>query len=204
MKILVTGGAGFIGSWLVKELIKDKNKIIVVDNLNVGKRENVHPNAIFIKGDIRKNKIFDKFSQIKEVFHLAALTHVADSIEKPKLSFDVNVCGSMNVLEFCRKNDSKIIFASSAAVYGNLNKKAEENDFCKPISPYGKYKLFIEEQIKAYNEFYDIPYTIFRIFNVYGPGATTGVVKNLVDSVKNNKTFYLYGDGKQKKRFYFC
>jgi UDP-glucose 4-epimerase len=203
MRILITGGAGFIGSHLVDKLIEQGNEVIVLDNLSTGRKENINPKTTFIKSDIRTSTIFNKFSDIEVVFHLAALTHIIDSIKKPKLCFDVNIVGSFNVLEFCRKNDAKIVFTSSAAVYGDLNRPAKENNFCKPLSLYGKYKLFIEELIKSYNEFYGTPYTILRLFNVFGPRATSGVIKILTDCLKGKKPFYLYGNGQQERDFVF-
>jgi UDP-glucose 4-epimerase len=203
MKVLVTGGAGFIGSHLVDRLIKRGDEVVVLDNLSTGRKENINYKAEFIKGDIRVPSVFNKISNVGIVFHLAALKQVTDSFNRPKLYFDVNVVGSSNVLEFCRKNDAKIVFTSSASVYGDINKPAKEDDFCKPLSPYGRYKLFVEELIKSYNEFYGIPYSILRIFNVYGPRATSGVISNLVFCVKNGNPFYLYGDGKQKRDFIF-
>jgi UDP-glucose 4-epimerase len=210
MKILVTGGAGFIGSHLIDRVIKQKNEVILLDNLRSGKKENIkqhfnNKKFYFVIGDITDKKIYGKLSNsIDVVFHLAGLTNVAESVINPELYFNVNVLGSLNVLEFCRKNDiKKIIFTSSAAVYGNSKRAYKENDICKPISPYGKYKLLVEELIKSYNEFYGLNYAIFRLFNVFGPRATSGVIKILMDCVKNNRPFYLYGNGKQKRDFIF-
>jgi UDP-glucose 4-epimerase len=203
VKVLVTGGAGFIGSHLVDRLLEEGNEVVILDNLSSNKKENINPKAKFIKGDIKNINVFKKFSNIETVFHLASLTHVIDSIKKPKECFDSNVIGSFNILEFCRKNDTKIVFTSSAAVYGNLNRPAKEDDFCRPISPYGKYKLFVEELIKSYNEFYGIPYTTFRLFNVFGPRATAGIIKNLLECAKKHTPFYLYGNGKQRRDFIF-
>jgi len=204
MTVLVTGGAGFIGSHLVEELLNQGKEVIVLDNLSVGKYILRRKNYDFIKGDVTNLKIFSKLPHnVDIVFHLAALTDARESIKKPNLYFKVNVTGSFNILEFCRKNDAKIVFTSSAAVYGDYKRPVKEDDTCRPLSPYGEYKLIVEELIKRYNKFYGVTYTIFRIFNVYGPRANSGVIKNLIEALLNNKPFYLYGDGKQKRDFIY-
>jgi UDP-glucose 4-epimerase len=202
MGILVTGGAGFIGSHLVDLLIRKRKDVIVVDNLVKGKT--INPKSKFIKCDVRTNEIFKKIinDDISEIFHLAALTNARESIVKPKLYFEVNVLGSLNILELCRRLDTKIIFTSSAAVYGNYKRPVRENDLCKPLSPYGKYKLLVEELIKFYNKVYGISFGIFRLFNVYGPRGDS-VINVLVDCVKNKKAFCLFGNGKQERDFIF-
>jgi len=205
MTILITGGAGFIGSHLADELVKRRAKVIVFDNLSNGQKDNINTNAIFIKGDIRNYKSLEKIKEkIDIIFHLAALTDVRESIEKPNLYFQNNVVGSFNILEFCRRHDiEKIVFTSSAAVYAESLSPLKEDETPKPSSPYGIQKLIVENLIKNYNETYGISFTIFRLFNVYGPRARKGVIKNLIDCLKNNKPFHLYGNGNQVRDFIY-
>ena len=205
--ILITGMAGFIGSNLLKSLIERKEKIIGVDNLSIGNLRNIkiflkYKNFKFIKKDVLSQNIL-KIRKFDTVFHLASLIDVRESFRMPSKYFSNIVGGSMNILELARKNDAKIVFTSSAAVYGDYRRKVKESDRPKPLSPYGFFKLTVENLIKHYNRIYGIDYTIFRLFNVYGENARTGIVKILLDSVRKKKTFYLFGDGSQKRDFVY-
>ena len=197
-RILVTGGSGFIGSYLVEKLLKEEKRLVIIDKKRPPLKSK---NLIFLKGDIAKKKTFQKVGKCGVVFHLAAFTSVPRSAKEPQECFDTNIIGSLNVLEYCRRSDSKLVFTSSAAVYGPLDRPAREEDPCRPISLYGLSKLQAEEIIKFYHKEYDVQYSIFRIFNVYGLRATSGVVTNLLKSFKTGRPFYLYGSGKQKRDF---
>ena len=180
--ILVTGSAGFIASHLIEELLKDENNSIIgIDNFYSGTKENLDfiksidsKNRFeFIEADIRNfeevnNIIKDK--QIEQIYHLAAIVSVQESIENPLLSNEVNVKGTLNILESSKLNSLKrVIFSSSAAVYGDEpTQPKNENSIIKPISPYGYEKLIGEQYMKLYSELYGLETVILRYFNVYG------------------------------------
>jgi UDP-glucose 4-epimerase len=172
MTILVTGGAGYIGSIVVNRLIK-KHKIIVVDDLSSGFKQLVHPQAKFIKCNfldrIKLNNVFAR-NKIDLVIHLGAKIVVPESVEKPSEYFENNVMGTLNIINVMRQHQVKnIIFASSAAVYGQPKKiPVKENDIKNPCNPYGQSKLADEFVITSAHDAYGINYHIFRFFNVGG------------------------------------
>jgi UDP-glucose 4-epimerase len=211
MKILVTGGAGFIGSNLVDKLINEGHKVFVIDNLSTGKKENLNKKAIFYKADICDlNKILPLFKRIDYVFHLAANPRVVFSVENPIESHKVNVNGTLNVLYASYKNKVKrLIFASSAAVYGDIKKlPLKENMTPKPISPYGLHKLIGEYYCKLFSDLYNLETVCLRYFNVYGPrmdpnGPYALVIGKFLKLRKENKPLTIYGDGKQTRDFVY-
>ncbi|MCD6168502.1 MAG: NAD-dependent epimerase/dehydratase family protein, partial [Caldisericia bacterium] len=156
--IVVTGGAGFIGSHIAEELSED-NDVIVIDNLYVGKIENVPPNVRFIQADIRDYKsIAELISQADYVFHEAALVSVVESVERPLLTEEINVLGTLNILKALSDGQGKLIFASSAAVYGDNQKlPLKESEKPKPLSPYGITKVSAEYYCKVFYELYGAP-----------------------------------------------
>ena len=211
MKILVTGGAGFIGSNLVDKLINEGYKVFVIDNLSSGKKENLNKKAIFYKADIcNLNKIFPLFKGIDYVFHLAANPRVLFSVENPIESHKVNVDGTLNVLYASYKNKVKrLIFASSSAVYGDIKKLPLREDM-KPntISPYGLHKLIGEYYCKLFSNIYNLETVCLRYFNVYGPkmdpeGPYALVIGKFLKLKKENKPLTIYGDGKQTRDFIY-
>ncbi|WP_321312878.1 NAD-dependent epimerase/dehydratase family protein [Halarcobacter sp.] len=222
MNILITGCAGFIGSHLAEELLKDKkNTIIGIDNLSSGNKENLelinsfdeYNNFLFIKADIRDfyelTKII-KNHNIQYIYHLAAIASVQISIRNPLLSNEVNVKGTLNVLEASKQNGVKrIVFSSSAAVYGDENSvlKSEKTP-TKPISSYGYEKLISEYHMKLYNDQYNLETVILRYFNVFGERQNTnsnysGVITIFNDKFKNNEIPNIYGDGEQYRDFIY-
>lgn len=211
MKVMVTGGCGFIGSHLVEQLISQGMEVHVLDNMVSGFPQNVSASAIIHNQDIRNKKAKQIISQIKPnvIFHLAAQADVAKSIQNPTFDADVNIKGTINVLEACREaNVKKIVFASTSAVYGNLQKeRISENDKVKPSSYYGLSKLTAESYIRLFSELYGIPYTILRYGNVYGPRQTPkgegGVVAVFLDCIKKNKALCIHGDGEQTRDFIY-
>jgi len=211
MKVLVTGGAGFIGSNLVDKLINEGHKVFVIDNLSTGKKENLNKKAIFYKADICDlNKILPLFKGIDYVFHLAANPRVMFSVENPIESHKVNVNGTLNVLYASYKNKVKrLIFASSAAVYGDIKKlPLKENMTPKPISPYGLHKLIGEFYCKLFSNLYNLETVCLRYFNVYGPrmdpnGPYALVIGKFLKLRKENKSLTIYGDGKQTRDFVY-
>jgi UDP-glucose 4-epimerase len=211
MKILVTGGAGFIGSNLVDKLIDGGCKVFVIDNLSTGKKENLNKKAIFYKADIcHLDKILPLFKGIDYVFHLAANPRVIFSVENPIESHKVNVDGTLNVLYASYKNRVKrLIFASSAAVYGDIKElPLKENMTPKPISPYGLHKLIGEHYCKLFSNLYNLETVCLRYFNVYGPrmdpyGPYALVIGKFLKLRKENKPLTIYGDGKQTRDFIY-
>ena len=209
MKALVTGGAGFIGSHLVDALIERGDRVIVIDNLSTGKRENVNPKAEFHELDIRNfNDISSLFKGIDDVFHLAARPRVPFSVEHPYESHVNNALGTLNVLIASR--DAKIkrfIYTSSSSVYGDQKKlPLKENMVPKPKSPYALQKFIGEEYCRLFYELYGLSSVSLRYFNVYGPrmpfeGAYALVIGIFLRQKKANEPLTIYGDGEQTRDF---
>lgn len=210
MKILVTGGAGFIGSHVVDAYVKVGYEVVVVDDLSTGRKEYLHPQATFYNADIGdKLKLADIFAHEKPaiVNHHAAQVDVAFSEKKPEQDAQVNIIGTINLLDVSRQyHIKKFIFASSAAVYGNESNFSAENITCKPISPYGMSKLQCEEYIKYYGRVHNLHFTILRYPNVYGPRHETGeggVIQIFFKKMMNNEPVVIFGKGNQTRDFIF-
>lgn len=209
MNILITGGAGFIGSHLADALIKLNHNVTIIDNLSSGTKFNVPSEAKFIETDIRTSSIANIFKNHKFdlVFHEAAQTLVPESIKNPYKDADENIMGLINVLESCRQTGvKKIIFSSSAAVYGNnSNLPLSENESLSPTSFYGLTKTTSEKYLNLYFEYFGIHYTILRYSNVYGPrqGANGegGVIYIFAKALAENKPINIFGDGNQTRDF---
>jgi len=210
MKALVTGGAGFIGSHLVDRLIKEKHKVIVVDNLSTGKKENLNKKAKFYKVDICSPKIREIFEKEKPeiVFHLAALARVPLSILDPVNTSRVNILGTINVLKTAIENKAKrIIFASSSSVYGpQKTLPLKESMKPNPISPYGLQKWVGEEFAKLFTQLYNVPIVSLRYFNVYGPRIDfqsdySLVLGKFLRLKVQEKPLTIFGDGNQTRAF---
>lgn len=212
-KILITGGAGFIGSYIVDELIND-NEITIIDNLTTGSIKNLkypeHDNLNFIKGDIRKINFNDLTSGTDYVFHLAAMASVPLSIEKPKECNDINVNSTIKLLKSAVENDvKKIVFSSSSAVYGeNRNLPLKETEIPMPTSPYAASKASCELYLKTFHESYGLDYTALRYFNVFGPrqdrnSQYAAVIPNFINALLEGKQAEIYGDGEQTRDFVY-
>ncbi len=210
MKIIVTGGAGFVGSHLVEHLISKKYFPIIVDNLASGKYDNIKKfvdagKAKFFKIDIRNFKDLLKLPATSTIIHLAAVASVVESITNPIYVNDVNVNGTLNMLEFARKrNIKKFIFASSAAVYGDYKKLMSESVLTIPTSVYGSTKLTGEQYCKIYSKLFGINVVAFRPFNIYGPrqnDAYSGVISKFMTRLMSNKPPIIFGHGKQTRDF---
>jgi len=209
MEVLVTGGAGFIGSNIVDGLIEEGHKVIVVDNLSSGKKENLNEKAEFYQLDINDQELEKVFKEnnITHVIHHAAQTDVQHSIKDPLFDAQNNILGTINVLEMAKNYEvEKIIYASSAAVYGEPDYlPIDEEHPIKAMSPYGITKHTPEHYIKMYNELYDLKYTIFRYANVYGPRQDPkgegGVVSIFVDKMLAEERPVIFGDGQQTRDF---
>lgn len=206
MKCLVTGGAGFIGSHVTDLLIEKGYEVIVLDDLSTGKLENVNPKARFINGDIRNPYVYDQFGAVDYVFHLAALARIQPSIEDPVTSNDVNLVGTLQVLEFCRKTKAKLIFSGSSSIYEGSILPTLESSFKLPKNPYALQKSICEQYIKLYHELYDVNYAILRYFNVYGErqildGAYAAVIGIFLDQKANGQKLTITNDGEQRRDF---
>ena len=209
MKYLVTGGAGFIGSHLVDELIRQNHKVIVIDNLSTGKKKNLNQKADFHKLDIRDfKKIKPLFSGIDGVFHLAAIPRVPISVENPVLTTKVNILGTVNVFKAAIENSAKrIVFSSSSSVYGDQKKLPLKEDMApNPLSPYALQKLAGEQFAKLFTQLYKIPTICLRYFNVYGPRIDFNsdyslVLGKFLKLRAQNKPLTIFGDGKQTRGF---
>jgi len=208
MKFVVTGGAGFVGSHLVKLLVNEGHKITVIDNLHKGKMENLSSviNEIrFEKMDIRDFHSIEKIlKNIDGVFHQAALTVVQDSFERKKEYCDVNVLGTENIFKLAKENKFKIVYASSSSVYGHKQQTPiNEDGDRKPINPYGETKLEDEYLFEKYSKL-DTSIIGLRYFNIFGEGQTmeyAGVITKFLDRIKDKKPPIIFGDGSQIRDF---
>ena len=211
MKVLVTGGAGFIGSHIVDHLIAAENEVVVLDDLSTGSLQNLNPKAAFVKMSILNDGLMDVFlrERFDAVCHLAAQTSVSHSVEHPEFDAQVNVAGTLKVLEGCRRTGvSRIIFASSAAVYGDVvTLPVQENFPQKPTSFYGLSKLTAEQYIQMYQELYGLHYVILRYANVYGERqgdrGEGGVVSIFTRCVQREDSLKIFGDGSQTRDFIY-
>ena len=220
--ILVTGSAGFIASHIIEELLKDENNSIIgIDNFYSGTKENLDfikyidsKNKFeFIEVDIRNFEEINKIirdKKIDQIYHLAAIVSVQKSIENPLLSNEVNVKGTLNILESAKLNSLKrVVFSSSAAVYGDESTQPKnENSITKPISPYGYEKLMGELYMKLYSDLFGVETVSLRYFNVYGErqSATSdysGVISIFEKKFKNDEIPNIYGDGEQYRDFVY-
>ena len=209
MQILITGGAGFIGSNIADYLIEQGKEVIIVDNLSSGKKENINKKSKFYQLDIRDQNLEKVFQEnkISHVIHHAAQIDVQQSIADPIFDAENNILGTINLLENCREYGAeKIIYASSAAVYGEPEHLpiAEEHPV-KAMSPYGITKHTVEHYLKMYAELYDLKYTILRYANAYGPRQDPkgegGVVSIFLDKLLAEEDPVIFGDGKQSRDF---
>ena len=208
-KAIVTGGAGFIGSHLVDKLIEQGVEVTILDNLSTGKKQNINPKAEFIDCDIFKDTYGDLIFLLNgadTVFHLAAKTTVQESIEKPSLYNDINVVGTLNLLEAAAAMKVKrFIFSSSSSVYGNAKVPTSEDHPLNPISPYALNKLIGEQYCKLYSEIYNIDTVCLRYFNVYGDRMNNEGYKLVFpifkEQILNNKPLTINNNGEQRRDF---
>ncbi|NMC51687.1 NAD-dependent epimerase/dehydratase family protein [Candidatus Kuenenbacteria bacterium] len=212
MTILVTGGAGFIGSHLVDKLIKEKHRVIVVDDLSTGKKINLNKRAKFYRLDIQDKKLEQIFKKEKPqvVYHLAAQMNVRKSIADPIFDAKTNIVGVLNLLENCVKyHVKKFVFISTGgAIYGDGVKiPTPETATEAPISPYGIAKLATEKYLHYYRHQYGLNYTVLRLANIYGPRQNylgeAGVVAIFCHQLKNNQPTFINGPGQQTRDFVF-
>ena len=210
MKYAVTGGAGFIGSHLVKNLVERGNEIIVIDNLNTGKKKNVKKNLKkinFSEVDIRDfSTIEDIMKNVDGIFHEAALASVQDSFIIPDKFFDVNVKGTENIFKIGKKLGIKVVYASSSSVYGNpISNPIKEDDDKNPINPYAKTKLENDKMAEKYAK-NGLKVIGLRYFNVFGPGQSkeyAGVIKLFLERIQQGLSPLINGDGLQVRDFVY-
>ena len=210
MKYAVTGGAGFIGSHLVKNLVEHGNEIIVIDNLNTGKMENIEKfseKINFFKVDIRDfDAIEDILKNIDGIFHEAALASVQDSFRIPDEFFDVNVKGTENIFKIGKKLGIKVVYASSSSVYGNpIRIPIKESDDKNPFNPYAKTKLEDDKLAEKYAK-NGLKVIGLRYFNVFGPRQSkeyAGVIKLFLERIQQGSSPLVNGDGSQVRDFVY-
>ena len=210
MKFVVTGGAGFIGSNIAKLLVKKGHDVIILDNFNTGRKENLEPIKDKIDlhiVDIRDKKIINEIiNESDGIFHQAALANVYESFSKSKEYFDVNVKGTKNIFEIAKENKIKVVFASSSSVYGEVKiMPITENIDRNPIHPYGQTKLECEFLAEKFSK-EGLKVIGLRYFNVYGLGqndAYAGVITKFLNKIKENKSPEIFGDGSQTRDFIF-
>lgn len=217
-KILVTGGAGFIGSHIADRLIEDDFDVTVIDDLRTGSLANISHNREkknfhFAEGDIRNiNLVRKTLKEVDVVFHEAALANVASSVKDPIATNQINVEGTLNLLKAsCDLNVKSFIFASSAAVYGpTKSPQKKEDDNLNPTSPYGVSKLAAENYVRVFQRLYGLKTICLRYFNVYGSrqrvdvhGSYGGVVSIFINRILNSMPPIINGDGKQTRDFIY-
>jgi UDP-glucose 4-epimerase len=210
LKYIVTGGAGFIGSNIVKKLVARGDKVTVIDNLNTGKEENllsVSDKITFLRDNILNMSLLEKETdEVDGVFHQAALASVQDSFSKPEEYNDVNVNGTENILKLAKKNNFKVVYASSSSVYGNPGRiPISEGDSKNPINPYAETKLKKEELAVKYSQ-NGVKVIGLRYFNVFGKGQSkeyAGVLKLFLERIRDKLPPKINGDGKQFRDFVY-
>jgi len=204
--ILVTGGSGFIGSHLVETLVAD-NDVRVLDDLSSGRREYVHDDASLVVGDVREERVVQEaIEDVDVVFHEAAVVSVDRSVETPTETNTVNLDGSLEVFEAARREDARVVVASSAAIYGDpVSMPIDESHPTRPLSPYGLQKVATDEYARLYHELYGLETVALRYFNVYGPRQTggdyAGVIEIFREQARTGGPLTVHGDGSQTRDF---
>jgi len=215
MKILITGGAGFVGSYLCETNVMKGNTVICLDNFLNGNLTNIrqlltHRNFKLVTGDIRDFDLLEKIMRdVDVVFHLAAQIHVDRSIIEPRLTYDINVLGTQNILEISRRYDvEKIIHASTSEVYGTAQySPIDENHPLDAPHPYGASKIAGDRMCNAYIKTYGLNIAILRPFNIYGPRQKDtgygGVISIFIKRILNNLPPIIFGDGHQTRDYVY-
>lgn len=208
-KVLVTGGAGFVGSNLVDELVKEGHEVLVIDNLSTGKKEYLNLKAKFVKKDITNyGSIKPLFKGVDCVFHLAAQARMQPSIFDPATSFNNNALGTFNVLLASKENKVKrLVYSASSSAYGDQEKFPLKEDVpASPKNPYALFKYMGEEMCHLFYKLYGLPTVCLRYFNVYGErqstvGAYATVIGKFLKMKKDSQPLTIVGDGNQKRDF---
>ena len=208
-KVAITGGGGFIGSNLAASLIADGHEVTIVDDLSTGLKTNIdQKNCKFIEMSITDGaKLKHELKSSEVIFHLGARGSVPRSIKNPVATHEVNAIGTLNVLEAARESGAHVIFSSSSSVYGrNMQLPKEEKMWLGPMTPYAASKLSAEGYVEAYGSSYELPVTILRFFNVFGPRQRpdheyAAVIPKWIWLAMQGKPVDLYGDGTQSRDF---
>lgn len=210
-RVLVTGGAGFIGSNLVRALLENENLVRVLDNYSTGKKENLTDLDIdLVVGDIRDPEIVRKVVHgIDTIFHLAAFISVPASIEDPLACYEINLMSSVNLMWAAyQAGVNRVVLASSSAVYGETEHVVDEASPCHPLSPYAASKLAMEQVAKLFTHSYELPTVSLRLFNVYGPRQSpdsqyAAAIPLFIQALQSGQSPTIHGDGKQTRDFVF-
>ena len=211
MRAIVTGGAGFIGSHVVDTLVAGGDEVVVLDDLSHGKRENVNSGAELVVADIRDeeavNAVFAE-TRPEACLHLAAQADVRVSVERPDFDAEVNVLGTIRLLEAARAHGTRIVFASTGgAIYGECAEPAPESAPLEPLSQYGTSKLAGEEYLATYNRLYGSEHTALRYGNVFGPRqdphGEAGVIAIFLGRLARGETPHIFGDGSQQRDYVY-
>jgi UDP-glucose 4-epimerase len=208
MRAVVTGGAGFIGSHVVDALVARGDEVHVLDDLSRGKRERIPAGVELHVADVRDPDAAFAAIQPETVFHLAAQADVRVSVERPDLDADVNVLGTVRILEAARRSGAKVVFASTGgAIYGECDGPATESAERRPLAPYGTSKLCGEEYLATWNRLHGTGHVVLRLANVYGPRqephGEAGVVAIFMGLLHEGGTPRIYGDGSQTRDYVF-
>lgn len=214
MKYLVTGGAGFIGSHIAQQLVRQDNDVTIVDDLSTGKLANIYAfehKVQFVQGDVRDYGLMQKVTKgVDIVFHEAAVASVAKSVEDPVMTDAINVGGTVSVLTAAKDNGvKKVVFASSAAIYGDDPELPKREDMpARPLSPYAFHKLAGEHYLRLFHQLYGLQGVALRYFNVFGPrqdpkSEYSGVISIFLDGFKRGAEYTIHGDGKQSRDFVY-
>jgi UDP-glucose 4-epimerase len=219
--VVVTGGAGFIGSHTVDKLIESGHRVVVLDNFSTGKRANLarwadHPELHVVVCDVSHGifaalaPITARYGPVERIVHLAAQVSVVQSVANPLADMQVNYGATLHVLEYARACDvKKVVFASSAAVYGDVTElPVSEETKCQPVSPYGIHKYTSEFALDYYASVHGVPTTALRFFNVYGPrqdpsSPYSGVISIFTDRARAGRPLMIFGDGQQTRDFVY-
>jgi UDP-glucose 4-epimerase len=207
MKAVVTGGAGFIGSHVVDTLLDRGDDVVVIDSFATGRRENVRDEATLVERDIRED-LRDPVAGAEVVFHLAAQADVGTSVERPEYDAEVNVLGTLRVLEAARAAGAHVVFSSTGgAVYGETVRPAREDDPLTPLAPYGASKLAGEQYLATWNRLHGTGHVTLRFANVYGPRQLPklegGVIAIFFNRVVAGEKVTIFGDGEQTRDFVY-
>ncbi len=207
MNILVTGGGGYIGSFMVEALLERGDNVSVIDNFERGYKDAVDPRAQIIEGDLLDKtfvaSVFNN-SSFDAIIHFAGLISVAESMREPGMYFESNIMGALNLIDCIKEKNTKFIFSSTAAVYGNPVKLPIPEDHPKnPTSPYGVSKLMVEDMLNWYNQIYGLPFIALRYFNASGAALDgsmgerhnpeSHIIPIAINAVIENKEFHVYG-----------